>query len=183
MDHRPKPRVLRLQRQTLAWRRNLVSILYLSGCHTVDTIVAELKERYDIEVSVSTVSNDLAVMRGLYKDRAAHTMEEVVDREVQKLDLLESIAAERSQPSSYILGLEDAGEEDIVAAIEKAQDDASRRDDKFIEQMLKIQDRRSRLLGLDKPTRVELGGPNGGAIPVHNVSDAELERIAAGRRA
>ncbi len=54
-----------------------------------------------------------------------------------------------------------------------------------IDRVLKISERRSKLLGLDMPTKVALGGDND-APPinhqhhVHTLSDAELERIAAG---
>lgn len=175
-----KPRLLTFRRTTAAWRRHLACMMYLTGQHTLDTITQELKERYGIEVSIATVSNDISMMRQLYKDRAVETIEQMVDREVQKLDMLEDIAAERSQPSTYILGLDEC-DADVVSALEKAADEQSKRDDKYVDQMLKIQDRRSRLLGLDKPTRVELSGRDGAPIGVHQVSDADLERIAAGK--
>ena len=38
-----------------------------------------------------------------------------------------------------------------------------------IDRLLKIQERRARLLGLDAPKKMELGGPDGGPIPITEV--------------
>ncbi|MFF4409825.1 hypothetical protein [Streptomyces sp. NPDC001404] len=54
---------------------------------------------------------------------------------------------------------------------------AAKGDLKAIETVLKVIDRRARLLGLDKPARTELTGADGGPLQVEAVDFAELERL------
>jgi hypothetical protein len=54
---------------------------------------------------------------------------------------------------------------------------AAKGDLKAIETVLKVIDRRCRLLGLDKPVRTELTGADGGPLQVETVDLAELESL------
>ncbi|MFJ8677232.1 hypothetical protein [Streptomyces sp. NPDC093589] len=48
---------------------------------------------------------------------------------------------------------------------------------KAVDTILKLMDRRAKLLGLDAPVRTELSGPDGGAVPIGPVTAAELHRL------
>ncbi|MFJ2745659.1 hypothetical protein ACIO3O_39045 [Streptomyces sp. NPDC087440] len=48
-----------------------------------------------------------------------------------------------------------------------------------VDRAVRIIERSSRLLGLDRPVRTELPGPEGGAVQVGTVGLAELERLIA----
>ncbi|MFC8570678.1 hypothetical protein ACFUIW_33475 [Streptomyces sp. NPDC057245] len=54
---------------------------------------------------------------------------------------------------------------------------AAKGDLKAIETVLKVIDRRARLLGLDRPARTEITGADGGPLQVEAVDLAELERL------
>ncbi|MER5302291.1 hypothetical protein ABT039_22915 [Streptomyces lasiicapitis] len=54
---------------------------------------------------------------------------------------------------------------------------AAKGDLKAIETVLKVIDRRARLLGLDRPARTEITGADGGPLQVEAVDVAELERL------
>jgi hypothetical protein len=54
---------------------------------------------------------------------------------------------------------------------------AAKGDLKAIETVLKVIDRRCRLLGLDKPARAEITGADGGPLQVETVDLAELEAL------
>ncbi|MDX3165849.1 hypothetical protein PV516_18865 [Streptomyces scabiei] len=54
---------------------------------------------------------------------------------------------------------------------------AAKGDLKAIETVLKVIDRRARLLGLDRPIRTEITGADGGPLQVEAVDLAELERL------
>lgn len=54
---------------------------------------------------------------------------------------------------------------------------AAKGDLKAIETVLKIIDRRARLLGLDRPARTEITGADGGPLQIEAVDLAELERL------
>ncbi|MEU8894191.1 hypothetical protein [Streptomyces sp. NPDC048442] len=48
-----------------------------------------------------------------------------------------------------------------------------------VDRAVRIIERSSRLLGLDRPVRTELSGPDGGAVQVETAGLAELERLIA----
>lgn len=54
---------------------------------------------------------------------------------------------------------------------------------KAVETVLKLMDRRAKLMGIDMPLRTELSGPDGGAVPFASGSLTELDQLikAAGQ--
>ncbi len=48
-----------------------------------------------------------------------------------------------------------------------------------VDRAVRIIERSSRLLGLDKPTRTEVSGPDGAAVQVETAGMEELERLIA----
>ncbi|WP_333746007.1 hypothetical protein [Streptomyces sp. IBSBF 2950] len=54
---------------------------------------------------------------------------------------------------------------------------AAKGDLKAIETVLKVIDRRAKLLGLDRPARTEITGADGGPLQIEAVDLAELERL------
>ncbi|MER6860724.1 hypothetical protein, partial [Streptomyces pilosus] len=50
-------------------------------------------------------------------------------------------------------------------------------DPKAADLVLKIMDRRAKLMGLDMPVRAEVSGPDGGAVPLGTGALAELQQL------
>jgi hypothetical protein len=85
-------------------------------------------------------------------------------------------------------------EAELVRALELSRLDALLRglweravkgSDTAVASVLRVMDRRAKLLGLDAPTRRELSGPDGGPLEVLDVrklTDDELDDAIAGRR-
>jgi hypothetical protein len=57
--------------------------------------------------------------------------------------------------------------------------DAENGDARKIETELKLMERRAKLLGIDAPTKQEVSGPDGGAIPIEDARAMLADRLAA----
>ncbi|MEU3260957.1 hypothetical protein ABZ694_24745 [Streptomyces albidoflavus] len=70
-------------------------------------------------------------------------------------------------------------EGDRLDALLRAHWDAatSGDDPKAADLVLKIMDRRAKLMGLDMPVRAEVSGPDGGAVPLGTGALAELQQL------
>jgi hypothetical protein len=84
----------------------------------------------------------------------------------------------RTGPASAVEG-DGSGEKAATKKVEGVRKVSRDGDAAFAKQILEIQDRKAKLLGLDAPTRNELSGPGGGPIPVANVplTDDDQEAI------
>jgi len=157
VDH---PRKLKHIRQAKILRRQaVVAKLYLTGQFTSAGICRVLRELGYETATTGLVGNDLRYLKRAWTEQARQTMAEWVTRELAKLDQLET---------------------ELLLALGEGEDRVS-----VVDSMLKLMNRRASLLGLDAARRVELSGPRGGPLQLADVTDltdAELERIAAGRQ-
>lgn len=103
--------------------------------------LAEIAERLD--VSVTTVHFDMKAVREMWIERATADHSEMVAEQIAKLDALERTL----------------------------MPDALKGDLKVVEQILKIIDRRSKILGLDQPQRHEV------QMVSIDLIDAEIRRL------
>ena len=161
------------RRQTamlIAQRRRRVLTLYLTGLDGKTFCMEEIAE--ELGVSTATVHGDIKAMEQSWRDENTTTRDEYVKQELIKLDLLEhhaveslSVADTLQQPDGTIIVLSQAD----PSAYQRA--------------MMNIMKRRSNLLALDPPKRVEVTGPDGAPLDmkVRVMSDEELERVAAGK--
>ena len=170
----------------IADRRRRTVQLYLTGQHTMEAI-AEI-----LDCSPATISRMISSQKKVWEEQSLELRDDYVKMELEKLNQLEHDAYHQIrnvQIMNLIADLQEKMEalqegdeidEDLLVAIK-----ALRGPDvpTFIDKMLKIADRRSKLLGLDAPIRHELAGPGGGPINARNVTsmtDNQLEAIAGG---
>jgi hypothetical protein len=132
-------------------RRKQVAALYLNKVEQID-IAAKLK------VSQGTVSLDLKALNKQWEEKAQADVSAIKARELAELDLMELEAAAQYQ----------------VAKKEKKELSAL----KYAAHRLDIKDRRARMLGLDKPAKVELDAnlKHSKQKDPSEMSDEELEQ-------
>ena len=101
-------------------------------------------------VAIGTISGDVAIILGRWRRDQVATVDEWIQIEARRLD----------------------------KALNAIWDSVLAGDAQAIDRMIKIMERRSKLLGLDAPARKELSGPDGGPIKVENVGLSDSERAA-----
>lgn len=122
----------------------------------------QLAERHG--VSQETVARRL---NEYFPDRAAVALEKVRQREVDKLDMLEERSMQLLNDTAYVV---DKG---VVVLNPFTGQPLEDLDLKFkaIDRLLKIQERRSKLLGADAPVRAEVTHNTGVEIQVNEIRD------------
>lgn len=119
-------------------------------------LVAQVPRRRIAEIvgtSLPTVDRDIAAVRALWRNNAAADVADAVGREVAALNEVERR-----------LWAEQLAVQPI--------------DPKAIQSLLQIHDRRARLLGLDRPRKVEVTGPGGAPlVPTPDDYEALLDEI------
>jgi hypothetical protein len=104
-------------------------------------------------LGLGTINRDCQKVRAEWAERRVQSIDEWVGEEIAKLDGLEDVLWKKLE------ALDDVGE------IEK-----------MTSQILKVADRRAKLLGLDAPTRMKIGADESLAGVLERVSDAK-ERL------
>lgn len=127
----------------VAARRQRVSDLFAQKL-TITEIANELN------VSVGTISNDIGVLRQLWQEAAADSIDNMMWRELADLEEMERKAAAQyeKKPSTF-----------------------------WIDTRLKIKERRAKLTGLDAPIRRELTGKDGAALQIEAKNSNEVDII------
>lgn len=115
----------RTRRAQIESRRAMVSALILAG-RTYRQIVEKLGEQ-GVDVSLGTVASDVQVIRRQWRERAAETYEEHLSEQVAVLDALLATFTPRAMNG----------------------------DEKAADRVLRAVESKSRLLGLEAPTRVQ----------------------------
>jgi hypothetical protein len=91
-------------------------------------------------------------------------------------DELAKLQAESAEKAAELRQIELERLDGMLVAM---REDIDKGDARKIETALKIMERRAKLLGLDAPTKQEVSGPDGGAIPIEDARSMLAERIAA----
>ncbi|KKN50689.1 hypothetical protein LCGC14_0630380 [marine sediment metagenome] len=144
----------------IASRQRTVSEYYLAGL----TIVM-IAER--LSLSLATISKDLKTLKQLWASENIRLRERYVKRELARLSNLEQYAIEHLAEPEEIFNATG----DLVSGPNPV---------KFIQAMLKIIKRRSMLLGLDAPIRLELDATQGSEDIVARsatMSDLEIKMV------
>jgi hypothetical protein len=116
-------------------------------------------------ISIGTVNRDVQKIRIEWAERRIQSIDDWVSEEIAKLDSLENVLWEK------LHALDDIHEID-----------------KMISQIVKVADRRAKLLGLDAPTRMKIGADEGLSDIMGRVADAKerlylrLENLVDSRR-
>jgi hypothetical protein len=136
----------------------LVANARLNGKKTCEQISEHLAD-LGVEAGTSTVYRDLEILEAEWREAAALSIAKIKEADLNKLSELEKLLELELHAGSTL---------DV---------------DKYTELLLRIQDRRSKLLGLDAAKKMEIGGRDGGPIKVQSLKDSELEEIiTAGRQ-
>lgn len=148
---RPSPNVLAIN--SAAQRMLWASQLFLTGLYTEDQIAERINELVPhSNMTGVQVRADLNYLRKQYLKLGVRNIQEIIEKEIIKLDMLEA------------------------AAFENLQTDSNKRY-LYAEQMLRIMKRRANLLGLDAPKNVNISVQQT-KKRVTELSDDELEQIA-----
>jgi len=141
-------------------RRSKVAELHAQGYRTATAIAERLTELGWKAANRRTIGHDLIVVRGWWRDAGVKSMDEWMLEQLAKLDRIEQVAwdawekstgpRERSRTGKTT---GDAGAR-TIAQIDK-QD--SHGDPRYLAIIYQCIDRRCKLLGLDKPTKVIIG--------------------------
>jgi hypothetical protein len=147
------------KKATLAWIRNIVAQLHLTGQFTGEDISAYMMDEYGIRIPAATVRTHIGVMRKAWQAQAMQDTNSQITEELARLSQLEQYA---------INTLRDGGlrvsEQGTFIQIGDSVD--------FCNIMLKISKRRSTLMGLDKAQKITLTDAR-----TSELSDEELEAI------
>jgi hypothetical protein len=172
-------------RRRIAWedratvRRRLVGMLYLTGQYTLAEIADTLEQDHAIETSISQVSQDLNLLRDAWGLQAKKSPQQWLQDELMKLDNLEAHLISSLGPIEVVVPA-DTSEFDLVEQLQVAGELQAKHAMKFAEAMLKIADRRARLLGLDAPRKLAIDAADHTKPPrLTAVTDAELEEFLA----
>jgi transcriptional regulator with XRE-family HTH domain len=130
-----------------------------------------------VGLNQATISRELKAVRDEWRKSAVQDINDVIARELQKLDALEIEVLtewERSKRDWQKKVVEDkprgGGQSGKSARIESGGQCG---DPRYIQSLLGIQDRRAKLLGTDKPHKVAPTTPSGDD-PYDGMSDAEI---------
>ena len=126
------------------------------------------------------ICRDLQFIQKQWRESALFNLNEAKARELAKLDEIEREAwdawrkSQKDAETMEVTGTAQGGKSkpEKVKKITKGQAGDSR----FLEIVLKCQNRRAEILGLDAPKKLEHGGFDGGPIPIQLNDDQLLER-------
>lgn len=114
----------------IAFRRNTVAQLYLTGGYTIDTIAEHLLKHYNYKIHRTVIAEDLKLLRRQWEANAALTTAEHQARELDKLQSLEIWCMDRLREGVFS-------------------------PEKFAQEVVRLMKRRHSILGLDK-TKLEV---------------------------
>lgn len=148
---RPSPSALSIN--TAAQRMLWASQLFLTGLYTHQQVAERLNELMPgANVTAAQVKADLAYLRNQYIKLGVRNIQEIIEKELVKLDMLEASVFENLQTDPFKRYM-------------------------YADQMLKIMKRRANLLGLDAPKNVNIHVDKS-KQKMTTLTDAELEQIA-----
>jgi sigma54-dependent transcription regulator len=132
-------------------RRKQVAKLYLNRAK-----IADIADKLGIDYS--TVSRDITYLKKCWLEESKEDISKQIARELAELDLMELEANIQYQAAKK------AGKDVFMIRWKETQ--------------LKIKDRRAKLLGLDRPQKVELDAKldHSGKLEVKKMSDEELQK-------
>lgn len=145
-------------------------------------------------LALSTVNRDLAEIAKRWRDSALEDIAEIKARELAKLDALEIEAFDEwrhSKKDTKKTVVEEKpgrqGKDSDKPAPKqngvRIETTTNIGDPRFLQLILSIQERRSKMLGLDAPAKFEGSVENKGALDASALSDAALAELMAARRA
>lgn len=109
----------------IAYRRNLVAQLYLTGAHTIDTISEYLRDTFEYKISRVQIADDIKQLRKIWAKNAEMTTADHLTAELDKLQQLEVFSVEQLRLGVWS-------------------------QEKFIQETVRVMKRRHSILGLDK---------------------------------
>lgn len=137
----------------------------------------------EIGIDQTTVSRELKRIREDWRQSALQDIDEVIARELKKLDQLELEALqewERSKRDWTKKVVEDKPRSKGVAGKSARIETGSQTGDpRYLQVLISIQDRRSKLLGIDKPQKMAPTTPDGSQPYRNDMTDAEIDRRIA----
>lgn len=125
---------------------------------------AQIAEKLGIDQA--TVSRHLKEIREEWKQSALNDMTQIIARELSKLDALEDEALvewERSKKNFEKTTVEKGGRGTSIVEMEKTEEYEQTGDPRYLSVIISIQERRAKLLGMDKNSLL-LGDVNGGSL-------------------
>lgn len=140
-------------------RRWYVSELYLKGKKQWE-IIALVFQKFAVEVSQQTISNDLQWVREQWKKESKMLIDERLALELAKIDQLEL-------------------EYHALFERSKGKNGKGKGDLKYKQRVEWCMERRAQLLGVDAPKRTELTGLNGAPLKIDDVRERFAGRIAS----
>jgi hypothetical protein len=194
-NENPKPRHPKANKRSPAQRA--ADLLFLERHHlrgaTLDKLVRLVAAERSYTLSRAQIANDLTKLKNMWLREAKDTVAHEREKQLRKLDKLEEElweAWDRSQRDELVRTMgkttaggtgEEAGQDRKSDNVRKVTRDG---DASFTRQILDVQDRRAKLLGLDAPTKTELTGKDGAAIVTENTNlsvtgldDAEQDAV------
>lgn len=169
-------RISFIRKFTVADRRRLTSQLYLTNRYDIPALALELHERYDYPLSESTVALDLKIVKARNLEVAGRSIAEWVEIELTKLDHLEELVMRSQNVKFAVEKIDEEKDLDVVAAVEEAESLDLGLDTKTADILIKIADRRTKLLGLDAPKKIAVeGGDPSKPIKVSDLTDEAIE--------
>jgi len=165
-------------------RRERVTEMILQ-CMTMRQMIAQLAEEGIINSetggpwSIETIHNDIQIAKQVWRAGTLRNMEEIKDRELHKIDLMEKEAWGGWYRSKELRQLQiketREGKKSTVSKVPGFHDG----DTKFLTLILTCHQRRSEVLGLSAPKKTELTGKNGAplALVSQDLSKASTEDL------
>lgn len=130
----------------------------------------------EVGVSLSTVIRELAILHAHWREEASEDIAAIKARELHKLDRLESEAWRAWEASRK------PGERKVYEGGKLSRKEVTGQtgDPRYLNAIMGIQDRRSRLLGLDAPVKFAPTTPEGQAIDLrsHDASGWDLSALS-----
>jgi hypothetical protein len=152
---------------------DLEIIAELTLQHVKQTVIAQ-----QLNLSQQTISRDLQEVKRRWLQKATVSFDEHVAHEIAKLEILEReywAGWKRSQQPRKLVTVRE--KTDATPGEKEAREGMRDGNPRFLEGVLFVMERKARLLGLDKPARIN------GTIQTFDLtklSDEQLERIANG---
>lgn len=161
----------KVSREAVINRRAEIARLALFGGRTQQDIAEALG------LDQTTVSKHLKAIRKEWQESAQRDIAEIVAQELRKLDTIELEALtewERSKKDWKKKVVDKkTGRAGVAEKSEKNETGGQTGDPRYLSVLISIQDRRAKLLGTDKPTKVAPTDPSG-ERSYESLSDQEL---------
>lgn len=163
--------------QRADFRRRLAKMALFGGMGQ-----REMADR--LGVSQTLICFELKKLRKQWMDEAKTTIDEVVSKELKKLDDLELESYQawlQSKKRSKKKIIRPHDKDENGNPFEQVETTTSVGNPTFLAEIRHIQERRAKLLGFDKPEKVAQTTPEGNAINPAALSDSALAEIMAAR--